>query len=108
MLVEHDVEAELVAKLPLVVIAVKQIGRDARVAFAVGEGDAQRAGMLVPRWKIGLLAEVIDSHWARSRHSPVSHMTLRRPARLKWSVSPRGGAWRFGARSMEKASRGAA
>ena len=62
MLVEHDVEAELVAELPLVVIAVEQIGGDARVAFAVREGDAQRAGMLVPGRVIGLLAEVIDPH----------------------------------------------
>ena len=30
VLVEHDVEAELVAELPFVVIAVKQIGPDKR------------------------------------------------------------------------------
>ncbi len=48
MLVEHDVEAELVAELILVVIAMKQIGGDARIAFAVGQDDAQRTGMIVP------------------------------------------------------------
>ena len=35
MLVEHDVEAELVGELPLVVIAMEQVGGDARIAFAV-------------------------------------------------------------------------
>ena len=37
MLVEHDVEAELVAELVFVVVAVKQIGGDARIAFAIRE-----------------------------------------------------------------------
>ena len=62
MLVEHDVEAEIVAKLPLVVIAMEQVGGDARIAFPVREGDAQRAGVLVPGRVIGLFAEVINSH----------------------------------------------
>jgi hypothetical protein len=35
MLVEHDVEAELVAQEPLVVIAVKKIGRDPGIEMAV-------------------------------------------------------------------------
>ena len=55
MLIEHDVEAELVAELPLVVIAMKQIGGDARSHLRLGS-DAQRAGMLIPGRVIGLLA----------------------------------------------------
>src|SRR5579871_923475 len=66
MLVEHDVEAELVGELILVVIAMKQVGGDARIAFAVREDHAQRAGMLVPGRIIGLFAKLIDSHAARS------------------------------------------
>ena len=62
MLVEHDVEAELVGELPLVVIAVKQIGGDVRIAFAVRQIDAQRAGVIVPGRVIGLLGELVDSH----------------------------------------------
>ena len=38
MLVEHDVEAEFVAELIFVVIAMEQIGGDARIAFAVRAG----------------------------------------------------------------------
>ena len=63
MLVEHDVEAELVGELPLIVVAMKQIGGDVRIAFAVGEGDAQRSGMLVPRRVIGLFAELVELAW---------------------------------------------
>ena len=48
MLVEHDVEAELVGELPFVVIAMEQIGGDMRIAIAVEQIDAQRAGMVVP------------------------------------------------------------
>src|SRR5215472_5182853 len=62
MLVEHDVEADVVAGLIFVVVAMKQIGGDARVAFAIGQDDAQRPGMIVPGWVIGLFAELIDSH----------------------------------------------
>ena len=62
MLVEHDVDAELVAELILVVIAVKQIGGDVRIAFAVRQNDAQRAGVIVPGGIIGLFGELIDSH----------------------------------------------
>jgi len=62
MLVEHDVEAELVAELPLVVIAMEQVGGDARIALSVRERHPQRAGMLIPRRVIGLFGEVIDSH----------------------------------------------
>ena len=39
MLVEHDVETELVGDLPLVVVPVKQVGRDPRIAFAVRKVD---------------------------------------------------------------------
>ena len=60
MLVEHDVDAELVAELILVVITVKQIGGDVRIAFAVRQNDAQRAGVIVPGGVIGLLGELID------------------------------------------------
>ena len=41
VLVEHDVEAEVVGEQPFVVVAVEQIGRDARVAFAIRQVDAQ-------------------------------------------------------------------
>src|SRR5262249_2589379 len=97
MLVEHDVEAELVAKLPLVVIAMEQVGGDARIAFAVREGDAQRTGMLIPGRVIGLFAEVIDPHGVRSlvgggqlvfmvasTNSPARTLA----ARLAWAFSP--------------------
>ena len=63
MLVEHDVEAEPVGDLPFVVVAVEQVGRDLRIAFAVEQIDAQRAGMLVPRRVIGLLGELVDFSW---------------------------------------------
>ena len=66
MLVEHDVETELVAQLILVVIAVEQIGGDVRIAFAVRQNNAQRAGMIVPGRVIGLFGELIDSHGAHS------------------------------------------
>src|ERR1700751_1417096 len=62
MLVEHDVEADIVAGLIFVVIAMKQIGGGARIAFAVGQNDAQRPGMIIPGRVIGLLAELINSH----------------------------------------------
>ena len=42
MLVEHDIEAEFVAELPLVVVTMEQIGGDVRIAFAIREGDAKR------------------------------------------------------------------
>src|SRR6516162_7323552 len=64
MLVEHDVEADVVASLIFVVVAMKQVGGDARVAFAVGQNDAQRPGMIVPSRVIRLLAELINSHGA--------------------------------------------
>ena len=62
MLVDHDVEAELVGEHPLVVVAVEQIGRDLGVAFAVRQVDAQRAGVVLPRLRIGLLGELVDFH----------------------------------------------
>ena len=82
MLVEHDVEAELVGELPLVVIAMEQIGGDARIAFAVGQIDAQRAGMIVPGRVIGLLGELEDFHGAVSpRYADVVSLAVaRRPA----------------------------
>src|SRR5580698_3028187 len=66
MLVEHDVEAELIGELPLIVVAVKQICSDVRIAVAVEEIDPQRARMLVPTREIRLLGELIDSHCATS------------------------------------------
>ena len=47
VLVEHDVEAELVGELELVVIAVKQIARDFWIERAVGQIDAQIAMRIV-------------------------------------------------------------
>jgi hypothetical protein len=76
MLVEHDVEAEIVAELPLVVIAMEQVGGDARVALSVRESDAQRAGMLVPGRVIGLFAEVIDSHGTPLPRSVGTHRSI--------------------------------
>ncbi len=48
MLVAHDVEAELVGELPLVVVAMQQIARELRIETAVGDGDAQRAAVILP------------------------------------------------------------
>src|ERR1700720_464710 len=62
MLVEHDFEANIVTRLIFVVVAMKQIGGDARIAFAVGQNDAQRPGMIIPGRVIGLLTELINSH----------------------------------------------
>src|SRR5579862_486440 len=62
MLVEHDVEAEFVGQLPLIIVTVKQIGGDARIALAVQQIDAQRAGMIVPRRVVRLLGELVNSH----------------------------------------------
>src|SRR6202035_5773565 len=61
-----EVEAELVRGLPLVVIAMEQVGGDVRVAFAVQQIHAQRAGMLGPCRIIGLLGELVDFHGAYS------------------------------------------
>ena len=66
MLVDHDVEAELVGELPLVVIAVEPVGRDLGIEDAVRQDHAQRALVLVPRVGIGLLGEVEDFHGADS------------------------------------------
>src|SRR5579871_764411 len=85
MLVEHDVEAELVGELILVVIAMKQVGGDARIAFAVREDHAQRAGMLVPGRIIGLFAKLIDSHAARSARYRVGQI-VRSAARRRHSA----------------------
>ncbi len=60
MLVEHDVEAEFVGRLIFVVVAMKQVGGDARITFAVREDDAQRAVVIVPGRIIGLLGELIE------------------------------------------------
>src|SRR3982074_486943 len=62
MLVEHDVEAELVAQQPLVVIAVKKIGRDLGIEKAVRPADPQRHLVLLPGVRVALLGEVIDAH----------------------------------------------
>jgi len=43
MLVEHDIEADIVAGLVFVVVAVEQIRRDARIAFAIGQDHTQRS-----------------------------------------------------------------
>src|SRR5215469_1964569 len=76
MLVEHEVEAEFVGGLVFIVIAMEQIGGDARIAFLVREDDAQRAGMFVPSREIGLLAELIDSHATRSSTCPAKARTF--------------------------------
>jgi hypothetical protein len=67
MLVEHKVETDVVARLIFVVVAMKQIGGGARIAFAIGQDDSQRSGMVVPGRVIGLFAELIGSHVALSR-----------------------------------------
>ena len=60
VLIEHNVEAELIGENPLVVVAVKEIGGDFGVAFAVGQIDAQRTAMIRPCIRVGLLGELID------------------------------------------------
>src|SRR5262249_22739639 len=68
MLVHHDVVTELVGEHPFVVITVEEIGRDLGIAFAVRQVDAQRALMVLPGVRIGLLGELIDLHeWVLSR-----------------------------------------
>ena len=62
MLIEHDVEAELIGEHPFVVITVEQIGRDLGIAFPVRQIDAQRAAVICPCIRIGLLGELVDSH----------------------------------------------
>ena len=62
VLVEHDLEAELVGEQPFVVVAVEEIGRDPRIAFAVRQVDAQRALVVPPGLRIGLLGELVDFH----------------------------------------------
>ena len=47
MLVEHNVEAELVGQLPFVVVAVKQIARDADLVIVVGSGNSSNSVRLV-------------------------------------------------------------
>ena len=60
MLVAHDIEAEFVGELPLVVIAMQQIGRELGIDAAIRDGDAQRAAVIDPGRGIGLLGEVKD------------------------------------------------
>jgi hypothetical protein len=66
MLVDHDVEAELVGQAPFVIVAVQEIGGDGGVLPGVRQIDPQRAGVIRPRRKVGLLGELIDSHAAIS------------------------------------------
>src|SRR3984957_6646967 len=95
MLVEHDVEAELVRQLPLVVIAVEQIGGDVRIAFAIEEIEAQRAGMLGPGRIIGLLGELVDFHGAYSCCGVIWFSRTPAPFRQKfWAARDRGNARR--------------
>ena len=63
MLIQHQVEAEIVSEQILIVIAVKQIGRDLRVERPVRQIDPQIAVRIVPGVGIGMLAEMIDSHF---------------------------------------------
>src|SRR3984893_18221841 len=91
MLIEHDVEAELVRRLPLVVIAMEQIGGDMRIAFAVEQIDAQRAGMLGPGRIIGLLGELVDFHGAYSCCGVIWLSRTPAPSRQKfWAARDRG------------------
>src|ERR1700733_6530350 len=76
MLVEHDIETEIVGGLVFVVIAMKQIGGDARITLAVRQSDAERALMIVPGRVIGLFAELIDSHATRSCDFPAKAKTF--------------------------------
>src|SRR5262249_39978752 len=62
MLVEHHIHTELVGELPFVVVSVEQVAGDVGVEQAVRQVDTQRAVVVVPRWVIGLLGEVIDLH----------------------------------------------
>jgi hypothetical protein len=64
MLVEHQVEPELVGEQILVVIAMKQIGRDLRIERPVRQIDAQIAVRIIPGVGVGMLAEMIDPHFA--------------------------------------------
>jgi hypothetical protein len=41
---------------------MKQIGGDAWIAFAIGQDNTQRPGMIIPGRVISLFAELIDSH----------------------------------------------
>src|SRR5580700_3369007 len=95
MLVEHDVEAKLVRQLPLIVIAMEQVGGDVRIAFAVEQVDAQRAGMLGPGRIIGLLGELVDFHGAYSCCGVI--WLSRTPALFRqkfWAARDRGNARR--------------
>ena len=62
MLVEHQVEAEFVGQQIFVVIAMEQIGGALGIARAVRQVDAQIAVRVVPGVRIGMLAEMINSH----------------------------------------------
>src|SRR6185312_5635908 len=48
MLVDHDVEAQLVGELPLVVVAMEEIAGELRVEPLVRDGDAERAAVILP------------------------------------------------------------
>src|ERR1700683_901125 len=104
MLVEHDVKTELVRQLPLVVIAVKQISGDARVAFAIQQIDAQRAGMIVPGRVIRLFGELVDSHFASSVSSFNQLWQTPTPFRRRPAAVPDAGNARL-ARSSRTARR---
>src|SRR5437016_2746905 len=66
MLVEHDVQAQLVGELPLVIVAVKEFCRPHGIKLAVRQIHAQRAIMVVPHVRVRLLRELKDSHRAGS------------------------------------------
>src|ERR1700734_697811 len=57
---------------------MEQVGGDVRVAFAVQQIHAQRAGMFGPGRVIGLLGELVDFHVISllSRRRPVTALTL--------------------------------
>src|SRR5262249_29420283 len=47
---------------PLVVIAVQEVGGDLRIDLAVGQVDAQRALVVLPCGRVGLLGELVHFH----------------------------------------------
>src|SRR6516162_11916507 len=93
MLVDHDVEADLVAQRELVEIAVQQSMPDLRIVIAIGQYDPQRAALqpFFPGRMIGHLREVPDAHGSLLL---LSRLCPRRPlaARRTFRAVPNAGS----------------
>ena len=70
--VDEDVDAELVAELPLRHVLVIEIGREVRIDMTVGQNVLQRTGDRVPDRMVGLFRELPDVHQQTAAAAPAA------------------------------------